>query len=154
MSQDLVNWIEEIQALQAKVAQLQTECDQANASAAHWRNLYTEESRQRRREMRLSQDKIEGLTEELQQLKIQPSSVKINSPEAIAALKKEVQQELSELRTVKQLKQKLIELIKEREQALRAWKLEKVKHRQTRDSLTTVLGDTVSNLVQQGTFTR
>ena len=148
MREEVVKWITEIRTLQARLTQVQQECDQANASAANWRNLYTNEARQRRRETRLIQDKVEQHQEEIQQLKSRNFPRKLNNPETVAAIK----QELSKLKTVKQLKFKLVEVIQEREKALQAWKIERTKHEQTRKSLTNVLGDTVDKLVKQGSL--
>ena len=150
MSEEVVKWITEIRTLQERLTQVQQECDKANASATNWRNLYASEARQRRRETRLTQDKVEQLQGEIQQLKSRNFPRKLNNPETLAAIK----QELSKLKTVKQLKIKLIEVIQEREKALQAWKMEQAKHEQTRKSLTNVLGDTVDKLVKQSSLTK
>ena len=69
MSQDVSQWIAEIQAMREQVAEALRDRDTALETATKWSELYNREAEQRRTEARLSQEMIESLKAEIQQLK-------------------------------------------------------------------------------------
>lgn len=147
MSQDVAQWLAEIKSLQQQVAQLQQEYEAAQLRIDRWRELYNQEAEQRRKETKVYQDRINTLQSEIQLLKQGGKS-----PEAQAANKQQLWQELSRLET-EEIKQKLLEAIAqidqsqaEAERLREALKQEQIAHEQTRKSLTTALGDTVALL--------
>jgi predicted nucleic acid-binding Zn-ribbon protein len=50
MSQEVVQWLNQIKALERQIADLQAELAQSNASGDKWRQLYETEAQQRRQE--------------------------------------------------------------------------------------------------------
>ncbi|MFB2898329.1 hypothetical protein ACE1CI_35885 [Aerosakkonemataceae cyanobacterium BLCC-F50] len=143
MSQDISQWIAEIQALREQVAQAQRDRDTALETATKWSELYNTEAEQRRKEAKLSQEMIEALKAEIQQLKA-GISLKTDDSLDVAAISQEVEQ----LQTLTQLQQKLIEVTIEREQLIKALKAEQENHVNTRQSLTTALSDMVDLLTK------
>ena len=147
MSEDVVQWLAEIQSLKQQLAEAIKERDEANASDAHWRNLYSTEAQQRRTEARLAQQKMEQLTVEIQQLQkgIEiPKSTVADTTEATKA----IENELAQLETLEELKLKLIEVIQERDRLIKALKIEQEQHLETRNSLTAVISDTINQLAK------
>jgi predicted nucleic acid-binding Zn-ribbon protein len=61
MSQEVVQWLNEIKALKEQVAALQQALADSNASADKWRQLYETEAQQRRQESAAMQQQIEEL---------------------------------------------------------------------------------------------
>lgn len=143
MSQDISQWIAEIQALREQVAQAQRDRDTALETATKWSELYNTEAEQRRKEAKLSQEMIESLKTEIQQLKA-GITLKTDDSLDVAAISQEVEQ----LQTVTLLQQKLIEVTIEREQLIKALKAEQENHVNTRQSLTTALSDMVDLLTK------
>ncbi|XWK90760.1 MAG: hypothetical protein U7127_12125 [Phormidium sp.] len=143
MSQDVSQWIAEIQALREQVAQAQRDRDTALETATKWSELYNTEAEQRRKEAKLSQEMIEALKAEIQQLKA-GISLKTDDSLDVEAISQEVEQ----LQTVTQLQEKLIEVTIEREQLIKALKAEQENHINTRQSLTTALSDMVDLLTK------
>lgn len=144
MCEEVVRWLAEIRALRQELEQAQRECDRAHESAANWRNLYSTEAKQRRTEVRLAQQQLERLKAEMKQLQCRGIRPQLDTPEAVAAIEAQV----SQLQTIEELRVKLAEVIKERDRALEALNVEQENHSQTRKSLTTVIGDTVNQLVK------
>lgn len=149
MSQDVAQWLAEIEYLQQQIAQLQQEYEAAQARTDRWRELYNQEAEQRRQETKVYEEKIDTLQLEIQELRQGGKS-----PEDRAAIQRQLVQELNRLET-DEIKQKLLEAIAQIEQArsealsLReALSAEQAAHEQTRTSLTTALGDTVELLTQ------
>jgi predicted RNase H-like nuclease (RuvC/YqgF family) len=143
MSQDISQWIAEIQAMREQVAQAQRDRDTALETATKWSELYNTEAEQRRKEAKLSQEMIEALKAEIQQLKA-GITLKTDDSLDVAAISQEVEQ----LQTVTLLQQKLIEVTIEREQLIKALKAEQENHVNTRQSLTTALSDMVDLLTK------
>lgn len=143
MSQEVSQWIAEIQALREQVAQAQRDRDTALETATKWSELYNTEAEQRRKEAKLSQEMIEALKAEIQQLKA-GITLKTDDSLDIAAISQEVEQ----LQSVTQLQEKLIEVTIEREQLIKALKAEQENHINTRQSLTTALSDMVDLLTK------
>jgi hypothetical protein len=143
MSHDVSQWIEEIQALREQVAQAQRDRDSALETATKWSELYNTEAEQRRTEAKLSQEMIEALKGEIQQLKA-GITLKADNTLDIAAISQEVEQ----LQTLGELQEKLIEVAIEREKLVKALKAEQENHANTRQSLTTALSDMVDLLTK------
>ncbi|MBE9229778.1 hypothetical protein IQ264_30710 [Phormidium sp. LEGE 05292] len=143
MSQDVSQWIAEIQAMREQVADARRDRDTALETATKWSELYNREAEQRRTEARLSQEMIESLKAEIQQLKA-GITLKTDDSLDVSAISQEVEQ----LQTVGELQQKLIEVTIDREKLINALKTEQENHINTRQSLTTALSDMVDLLTK------
>ena len=143
MSQEVVQWLEEIRILRQQLAEAETLKEEANQGAANWRKLYSQEAQQRRMESNLAQQTIQELKAEIRQLKT-GKGFKADSPEAIAAIEEEV----AELTSFKELRARLAAAIQERDGLTEALKQEKEEHEKTRKSLTAVIGDTIDQLAK------
>lgn len=144
MSQEVVQWLEEIRILRQQLAEAETSKEEANQGAANWRKLYSQEAQQRRMEANLAKQTIQELKAEIRQLKV-GKGFKPDSPEAIAAIEEEV----AELTSFKELRARLAAAIQERDGLTEALKQEKEEHEKTRKSLTAVIGDTIDQLAKQ-----
>ncbi|NWF59480.1 MAG: hypothetical protein HXY43_09290 [Fischerella sp.] len=145
MSQELTQqWLNEIQTLKQQLAQLQKERDAAWESAEKWRKLYNTEAEQRRTDAQLSKQAIASLKTQIQRLQ-GIEEAQLHDATATVA----IQQELAPIKSVEDLKTKLITVIKERDRLQHALKTEQDNHAQTRKSLTTALGDAIDSLAQQ-----
>jgi hypothetical protein len=144
MSQDVRQWLVEIKALQQKLTEISQERDQAYASAANWRRLYETEAQQRRTESRLAQHQMELLKAELEQLKRLPQ------PEVSDGITRSaIEEQLEQLQNPSELKENLARALMECDRLAQSLKAEQADHAQTRRSLTTALGDTVSLLAKE-----
>ncbi len=145
MNQDLTQeWLIEIQTLKEQMAGLQSDRDAAWESAQKWRQLYNTEAEQRRTDAQLSQQAIASLKAELHKLQgLEMETLAAGTP--VTA----IQQEIEQLKSVEELQAKLITVIKERDRVLQALKTEQDNHAQTRNSLTTALGDAIDSLTQE-----
>jgi chromosome segregation ATPase len=140
MSYDIQQWILEIKSLQQQLADMQRDRDAALDSAANWRQLYNTEAQQRRDEAVRSQQTIESLKAEIQQLHEEVAGVEsLSDPGAISASVEQIQ-------NVAELQAKLVEVLIERDRLAQALKDEHLAHNQTREKLTTALGDAVDVL--------
>jgi len=144
MSQDVSQWLAEITSLKQQLAEAQRDREEANAGAAKWRQLYTTEAQQRRIDAKLTQQTIDSLKAEIQQLRGLP----LPKPEDSAALPA-VQETVDKLQTIDELKQKLIEVIVERDRLVYDLKQEQANHIQTRKNLTVALGDAIDRLTKE-----
>ncbi|AVH74268.1 hypothetical protein [Nostoc sp. 'Lobaria pulmonaria (5183) cyanobiont'] len=144
MNQDLTQqWLTEIQVIKEQMAQLQNDRDTAWESAQKWRQLYNTEAEQRRTDTQLSQQLIASLKAELHKLQgFEVDTLAAGTPVAI-------QQEIEQLKSVEDLQAKLIAAIKERDRLLQTLKTEQDNHAQTRNSLTTALGDAIDSLTRE-----
>jgi hypothetical protein len=140
MSHDIQQWIVEIKALQQQLADLQRDRDAALDSAGNWRQLYNTEAQQRRDEAKLSHQMIESLKAEIQKLKTDRAQAPDEEADEDA-----IASEVAQLQT-EELKDRLTEALIERDRLARALKSEQVAHAQTREKLTTALGDAVDVL--------
>lgn len=145
MNEDVRGWLSEIRALKQQLAEAQTVREEAIAAETKWRQLYSTEAQQRRTEARFASEEIEKLKAQIQQLQTQGIRPLVDTPEAEAAIAKEV----ASLETVEALKAKLIETLKERDRALEALQAEQESHAQTRKSLTAVIADTIDQISKQ-----
>ena len=137
-------WLAEIQALQEQIAEQQRDRDTAWESAQKWRKLYNTEAEQRRTDAHLAQQAIASLKAEIQQIKGLESGLLVDGKATTAA-----QQEIQQIQSLTELQGKLIAIIKERDRLLQALKTEQENHAQTRNSLTTALGDAIDGLTKQ-----
>ncbi len=142
MSEDLTQqWLSEIQALKQQIAQLQAERIETWESAEKWRKLYNTEAEQRRTDAQLFQQTIASMKAEIQKLKGIEDGTLPDSETATV-----IQQEVAQLTSLEDLKTKLTLAMKERSRLLQALKTEQDNHSQTRQSLTTALGDAIDGL--------
>lgn len=144
MNEEVVKWLTEIRSLQGQLSQLQQQRDEAVVNEANWRKLYSQEAQQRRSEAKLAQQQIEHLQAKIQKLEAGMKLARLDAQEAEAA----IAQELAQLNTLEQCKQKLTEVLQERDRALELLQQEQEQHAQTRKSLTAVISDTVDQLTR------
>jgi hypothetical protein len=138
--QNVQQWLGEIRGLQQKLVEVQQERDQAYGSAANWRQLYETEARQRRSETQAARESIDALKIELAALQL-PSPDAANYPES-------VREQVAQWQTPEDLRNKLMEVLAERDQLRQALEDEHQAHLQTRQDLTTALGDTMDLLAK------
>jgi len=137
MVNEVSQWLAEIQTLQQQLQTLGQERDQAYASAANWRRLYESESEQRRNESERSQSRIRALANELELFKQAPGE---------GELSHNLEQVLTQVKQVEsadELRSRLIEALTLCDQLSNALKAEQAAHEETRQNLTTALGDTI-----------
>ena len=147
MSEDLTKqWLTEIQSMKQQIAQLKAEQVANWESAEKWRKLYNTEAEQRRTDAQLFRQTVASLKAEIQQLQGIEDGTLPDSDTGIA-----IQQEVAQLSSLEELKTKLTDAMKERDRLLQALKTEQDKHSQTRQSLTTALGDAIDGFKKQKT---
>ncbi|MEH2196502.1 MAG: hypothetical protein V7K98_28195 [Nostoc sp.] len=145
MNQDFTQeWLTEIQELREQMAGLQSDRDTAWESAQKWRKLYNTEAEQRRTDAQLSQQAIASLKADLH--KLRGFEVETLAAETSVTA---IQEEVKQLKSVEELQAKLMSAIKERDRLLQALKSEQDNHAQTRNSLTTALGDAIDSLTRE-----
>lgn len=150
MNQDVRQWLEEIKRLKQQLAEAQRDRNAAQDSADSWRERYNTEAQQRRQEAQRYLEQMGQLRGELDRLKSVSPPIANELQVRVA-----VRQEIEQLRTLDEIKAKLIEVMLERDrtyeqihQLRQALEQEKLAHEQTRSSLTTALGDTVDLLTK------
>jgi hypothetical protein len=148
MIQEVKQWIDEIQILQKKLTEAAQEREEAFASAAKWRSLYETEAKQRRTEADLARQNTNALKVEIQQLQEPLMGFEDNSETFTKSSTLEIQAVKSR-DSVVDLKAKLMEAWVERDRLIHALKAEQKNHTQTRQALTTALGDTIEHLTQE-----
>ncbi|TAE54436.1 MAG: hypothetical protein EAZ87_22095 [Nostocales cyanobacterium] len=143
MTQDLTQkWLAEIQALKQQMAELQKQRDQAWESSQKWRQLYNTESEQRRADAKLHQQAIASLQAEIQKLQ-GINSENINDSENISPDHK-----FTTSLSLAELQAQLFTVMQERDRLIQALKTEQENHEQTRNNLTTALGDAIDSLTK------
>jgi chromosome segregation ATPase len=150
MSQDVRQWLDEIKRLKQQLTQVQRDLDAAIESANQWRQLYSTEAQQRREEVKRHQEMIATLRSQLEQLQ-----QKFSVPTSEILSKVSINREIEQLASEDELKAKLVEVMLDRDRARdqihqlsESLEQEKANHLQTRNSLTTALGDTVDLLTK------
>ena len=150
MTQDVRQWLDEIKRLQQQLAQVQRDHTAALDSSQQWRQLYNTEAQQRREEIQRYQQTITQLRAEVEQLQ-----QKLSIPNNEILTKVAIQRELDQLQDPDELKARLKQVLLERDRARetirqlnQSLEEEKHNHLQTRNSLTTALGDTVDLLTK------
>lgn len=149
MTQDVRQWLDEIKRLKQQLAQTQRDLNAAIESSDQWRQRYNIEAQQRRQEAQRYLEQVGELRGELerwQRLSPLPNELQVRVA---------VRQEMDQLKTLDEVKAKLIEAMLERDrsreqihQLVEALEAEKAAHLETRNSLTTALGDTVDLLTK------
>ncbi|CAD5925767.1 hypothetical protein PCC9214_00957 [Planktothrix tepida] len=149
MTQDVRQWLDEIKRLKQQLAQTQRDLNAAIESSDQWRQRYNIEAQQRRQEAQRYLEQVGELRGELerwQRLSPLPNELQVRVA---------VRQEMDQLKTLDEVKAKLIEAMLERDrsreqihQLMEALEAEKAAHLETRNSLTTALGDTVDLLTK------
>lgn len=140
MAHDVTQWLAEIRTLQQQLQELRQERDQAYASAANWRRLYDSEAAQRRQESEQSQLRIWALSEEVETYRGRPA------PESEL---EDVINTVNEIEASDELRSQLIDALRLCDHLSRNLKKEQAEHEQTRQSLTTALGDAVDLLAKE-----
>jgi len=145
-SLDLQPWLAEIDALKQQVETAQRDAATARESADRWRQLYTQEAQQRRRDLEDAQQTVDRLRSELAQFK-DGTGATVRAVDRIAA-------EVADL-SVDELRDRLaaaltrVETLTDRHAALETdLDLERAEHAKTRSDLTAALGDTVEVFAQ------
>lgn len=145
MSTDLTQqWLAEIESLREQLLEQQRDRNAAWESAEKWRKLYNTEAEQRRTDADLTRKTIASLKAEIQKLKGIDTTTLPNS-----TTRESIHQEVAAIKTVEDLKAKVVSLIQERDRLLHALKTEQENHEQTRKSLTTALGDAIDSLAKE-----
>ncbi len=145
MEQDLTQqWLTEIQTLKQQLADAERDRNCAWESAEKWRKLYNTEAEQRRSDALLSQQAIASLKTELQKIK---GIDETKLPDADTNTN--IKDEIAVIESVQELQTKLVAATKERDRLINALKSEQDNHSQTRQSLTTALGDAIDSLTKE-----
>ncbi len=145
MVNEVSQWLAEIQTLQQQLQALGQERDQAYASAANWRRLYESESEQRRNDSERSQTRIRALANQLSMFQQAPVNGE-SSPQLDQALAG-----VNQVDSVDELRSQLTDALTLCDQLSNALKIEQSAHEETRQSLTTALGDTIDLLAKDQT---
>jgi uncharacterized protein YciW len=135
-------WLAEINSLKQQLAELQQKRDEAWQSSQKWRQLYNTESEQRRADAKMHQQAIASVKAELQKLQ------GINADTASEIPTITIESEIAEPTSVEELQARLIAITKERDRLIQALKIEQDNHAESRNSLTTALGDAIDSLAQ------
>lgn len=144
MSQEVTQWLAEIQSLKQQLAAAQTEREEAYASAANWRQLYETEARQRRTEAKLSRQTIEQLQQDLRQVQ-----QRLTGTPSEAAERSTFASEVAQIASEDDLRSRLIDALAECDRLSRALQTEQDHHAETRKSLTIALGDAIDMLAKE-----
>lgn len=142
MVNEVSQWLAEIQTLQQQLQALGQERDQAYASAANWRRLYESESEQRRNDSERSQTRIRALANQLNMFQQAPVNGE-SSPKLDQALA-----DVDLVDSVDELRSQLSDALTLCDQLSNALKVEQLAHEETRQNLTTALGDTIDLLAK------
>jgi len=145
MSDDIVQWIDEIKTLRKNLAAACEERDSAYASAQNWQKRYETEAQQRRTEAQLQQQKIQALTAEISTLQASISFSTVSSSVDRSTIETQIQK----LDTIDALRQQLIDVTLERDQLRQSLQSEREHHNRTRQHLTAAVGDAVDQLTKE-----
>jgi hypothetical protein len=145
MSEEIVGWLNEIKALKQKQVELQQELQNARDQEENWRKLYTTEAQQRRLETEAAEAQLQEAQLTIKEL------TDFGQGDGAAEEKRwaAINRDLEGVEDITQLKQKLLDAIKERDQLFQFLQREREAHEQTRRSLTAVIGDTVDKYVKK-----
>ncbi len=139
MVNEVSQWLAEIQSLQQQLQTLGQERDQAYASAANWRRLYESEAEQRRNEAERTQLRIRALANELKVFKKSPTVVDGKASQDL----QQVLAKVNQVESLDDLRSQLAETLTLCDQLSNALQAEQMAHEETRQNLTTALGDTI-----------
>lgn len=143
MSENVSQWLAEIQSLQQQIAELKKERSQAYTSVDNWRNAYDAEAQQRRRDTEMYRTKINRLEQTLADL--QTASQDSGGVSAAELAK------IQSSQSVEQLQEELIAAKRECDRLKTQLQTEQADHLNTRESLTAALGDAVDLLSKERT---
>ena len=158
MSQNVSQWLAEIQSLQRQVTMLQQEREQAYHSGKSWRDLYEGEAKQRQRDAVAHSRKLAQLEQTLKSLQSADTGgleegAQTQAGEAVqdasARQLETVIATIQQTTSVEQLQTQLIASQRQCAQLKRQLKAEQDEHEQTRESLTAALGDAVDLLAKE-----
>lgn len=135
---------EQIKILQGQLIQAQQERDRAYACEANWHKLYETEAQQRRTEAELAQQTIAELKDKIQELQADPPDYSGTVGESISD--REIAPQIEQLQIPAELKQKLLDVLGERDRLVLALQAEKEQHARTKQSLTSALVDAIEQL--------
>ncbi|MEB3292540.1 MAG: hypothetical protein VKJ24_05230 [Synechococcales bacterium] len=141
MSQEVVQWLNEIKALQEEVRELQQRLLESDRRIQEWQTRYETEATQRRQETQQAEQAIATLHQEIEHLKAAPQ-------QALSQLDAAASQSIEGLATVTDLKATLAEVWNTRDQALADLQQERLAHQKTRQDLTMALADAMDTLKQ------
>ncbi len=142
MVNEVSQWLAEIQTLKQQLKVLGEERDQAYASASNWRRLYESESEQRRHDSERSQTRIRALANELEVFKQTPVAGEVSRD------LDQVLAQVNQVESVGELRSQLVDALTLCDQLSNALKAEQAAHEETRQSLTTALGETIDLLAK------
>ncbi|MGC9527317.1 MAG: hypothetical protein ACP5D7_17425 [Limnospira sp.] len=150
MTGNVRQWLDEIKRLREELGQLQRDRDTAIESADQWRERYNTEAQQRREDARRNRETIAQLQAELERLQ-----EKFGLPKNELLTRVTAQREVEGLHTAEELRARVVDVTLERDRAreqlrqlTEALETEKAAHLETRNSLTTALGDTMDLLAK------
>lgn len=152
MPEDVTRWLTEIRTLQQQLAAAREERDKADASAANWRQLYEAEASQRRQDVERLQVTIATLRTEVTALRGQANPVG-EKPQAASTPTTQAawaSSDFADLKTVEGLRAQLLDVLRQCDQLQQQLEAERDRHAQTRQSLTTALGETIDALTDTG----
>ncbi|MEM9946267.1 MAG: hypothetical protein AAF810_09425 [Cyanobacteria bacterium P01_D01_bin.36] len=161
MSQNVAQWLAEIQSLQRQVTMLQQEREQAYGSVKSWRDLYEGEAKQRQRDATTHARKIKQLESAIQKLQGQaPTETSDDdgaehSSAGAQPISKQLEADIAaikNMRSVEQLQVQLIAARRQNEHLKHQITAEQEEHEKTRESLTAALSDAVDLLAKERAF--
>lgn len=137
---EVVQWLNEVKALQQQVRDLTAELATAQENNDSWRSRYETEGQQRRNDVITRQDQINKLQAEIAQLRTQPEFSTTLSDDAIAL-------QINGITSMSSLQGKLFEVWMDRDNVLAALKKEQLAHEKTKKDLTMALADAMDILI-------
>ena len=146
MTQDITRWLTEIRTLQQQLVTTRQERDQAYQSAANWRQLYDAEARQRREDAESLQATVSILRTEL-------DTLRAHRDDAIAAAMED-QLDMADIQTIEGVRAQLIKALQACDRLQKALDAEKASHAETRQTLTSALGETIDALNPSSNLTK
>jgi chromosome segregation ATPase len=150
MTQDVSRWLAEIRTLQQQLAAARQERDQAYASASNWRQLYDAEAQQRRTDVAHLEMTVKTLRAEVAALRGQLAKPTGTSPELPEDDGSQGNDPGTALHTVAGLQQQLTDALRHCDRLQQQLEAERANHEQTRQTLTTALGETIDAFKQGG----
>lgn len=139
MTQEITRWLAEIRTLQQQLAGARQERDQAYKSAGNWRQLYDAEAKQRREETEPLQLTVKTLRTELAALQARQAA-----PDDVSQILN-TEGDL-DLESVEGLRTQLVKALQQCDRLQKALEAERDDHAETRQSLTTALGEAIDAL--------
>lgn len=139
MTQDITRWLTEIRTLQQQLAALRQERDQAYKSASNWRQLYDAEAKQRR-------DEVEQLQITVNSLRAELEALQSKTTHATASDIEQALQTDADLNTMEGLRTELVRALQQCDRLQKALNAERQEHVETRQALTTALGEAIDAL--------